>query len=95
MMCKMEANRRLLRYPLLIEEKYRDSVYQKLKRAGLGASIMYAASLPRIPGMPGGLNNKQGFPNAENFAARLLTLPTHLYVNAKVINKIEAILKDI
>lgn len=94
MMCNMEANRRLLRYPLLIEEKYRDRVYQKLQRAGMGTSIMYPDILPRIPGIPRILDDKHDFPNAEKFAACLLTLPVHSAVNKEIINEIKAILKD-
>ena len=82
--CESGLNHRLLRYPLLLEAVSRDRVYQRLIKAGLGASIMYPASLPKIAGMTHTLDKKQRFPNAEVFASRLLTLPTHLHVSEKI-----------
>lgn len=98
-MCFIEGNRRLLRYPLLLEVESRDRVYRKLKQAGLGVSVMYPTSLPRITGLAHILDNKQGgneqsFPNAEMFASRILTLPTHLSVGEKDIKKMKVILRD-
>ena len=93
-LCNMEENRRLLRYPLLLEVESRDRVYQKLKQAGLGVSIMYPTSLPKITGLTHILDNKQGFPNADMFASRILTLPTHASVCEKNIEKMKAILRD-
>ncbi len=92
--CESGLSRRLLRYPLLLEAVSRDRVYQKLKQAGLGASIMYPASLPKVAGMKHILDEKQRFPNAEVFASRILTLPTHMYVSEKNIEKIKAILSE-
>ena len=93
-MCFMEKNRRLLRYPLLLEAESRDRVYQKLKQAGLGASVMYPTSLPLITGVGQLLDNQQGFPNAEMFASKILTLPTHSSVGERDIKKMKAILRD-
>ena len=92
--CGMNVNRHLLRFPLLLEAESRDRIYQKLKRAGLGVSKMYPASLPEISGLGHVLDEKQSFPSAQAFAARLLTLPTHAYVSDENIEKIETILKD-
>lgn len=86
----IEVNTRLLRYPLLLEEASRDRIYGMLKQAGLGVSIMYPASLPNIIGLEHILDSKE-FKNAEAFAARILTLPTHRYVSDKVIAKLKAI----
>jgi len=91
--CRMSGHRRLLRYPILLDTALRDRVYQKLKQAGLGASIMYPTSLPRITGLDHVLDVDQQFPNAENFASQLLTLPTHMRVSDKNIGEIVAILK--
>jgi dTDP-4-amino-4,6-dideoxygalactose transaminase len=87
-------SRRLLRYPLLLEAASRDRAYQKLKQAGLGVSIMYQACLTNIAGMSHILDEKQRFPNAEVFASRLLTIPTHSHVSEKNIEKIKAILSE-
>jgi dTDP-4-amino-4,6-dideoxygalactose transaminase len=93
--CGSLPNRRLLRYPLLLDEGARDKAYQKLKQAGLGPSIMYPASLPNISGLGGLLDGEQCFPNAEDFAARLLTLPTHSHVTEKNIDDMGVILREI
>ncbi len=90
-LCNIEANRRLLRYPLLLEAESRD----RLKQAGLGVSIMYPASLPKITGVNHLLDDKQSFPNAEDFASRVLTLPTHTAVSDKDIEKIKKILNEL
>ena len=94
-LCKVEANRRLLRYPLLLEARSRDRAYLRLKQAGLGASIMYPASLPKIPGVNHLLDDRQSFPNAEDFASRVLTLPTHTGVSEKDIDKMKNILSEL
>ena len=95
LICKMPANRRLLRYPILLDAASRDRVYQMLKQAGLGASIMYPASLPKISGLSHLLDDKQRFPNAEAFASQLLTLPTHSRVSESTIDEIGAVLESI
>lgn len=93
--CNIEENRRLLRYPILVEALSRNRVYRKLKQAGLGASIMYPASLPKISGMKHLLDNKQRFPNAEDFASRILTLPTHTGVSGNDIDKMKTVLSEL
>ena len=75
--CQMPAQQRLLRYPLLIDAAERNRVYSRLSEAGLGVSIMYPAILPTISGLETLLAGQGPFPAAEQFAARLLTLPTH------------------
>lgn len=75
--CGMPASQRLLRYPLLLPATKRDTVVQYLKIRGMGPSVMYATSLPVIDGVKSLLSRSITFPNAEDFAARLLTLPTH------------------
>ncbi len=94
-LCQPQANHRLLRYPLLLDASLRDQVYQKLQQGGLGASILYPTSLPKIAGLKGILDDKLPYPNAEMFASKLLTLPTHSHVSNKSINKINTILKNV
>jgi dTDP-4-amino-4,6-dideoxygalactose transaminase len=86
--CTVPRRQRLLRYPLLVDPNWRESIYQRLRHAGLGASMMYPASLPAIPGMEGMLESQGPFPVADNFARRLLTLPTHGRVCSGDISKI-------
>jgi len=92
--CKMKANRRLLRYPLLLDAASRNSIYTKLKQAGLGPSILYPACLPRITGLSHIIDDKKCFPNAEMFASQILTLPTHSYVSDGIIEEMKTILSE-
>jgi dTDP-4-amino-4,6-dideoxygalactose transaminase len=85
---------RLLRYPLLLEESSRDRVYKRLQQAGLGVSTMYQKSLPKISGLSHLLDDGQHFKNAEEFASRLITLPTHARVSTKDVEKMEAVIRD-
>ena len=93
--CGAPLNRRLLRYPLLLDIAVRDRVYQRLKQAGLGPSIMYPSSLPKIVGVSDLLDEGLCFPNAEDFASRVLTLPTHNGVSGNDIDKMKAILSEV
>ncbi|MDT8283248.1 MAG: DegT/DnrJ/EryC1/StrS family aminotransferase, partial [Gammaproteobacteria bacterium] len=90
--CRMKENRRLLRYPLLLPTTRRDRVYHKLQQAGLGASVMYPASLPGIKGIDEVLYDSKKYVNAEMFAAQILTLPLHAQVSDQDIQKMQAIL---
>ena len=90
----IEVKTRLLRYPLLVEEPSRDGLYETLKQAGLGASVMYPAALPKIAGLEHILDNTV-FENAEKFAARIITLPTHRYVSNNVIAKMKTVFKKL
>ena len=90
--CDMKVNRRLLRYPFLVESVERDRMYRKLHHAGLGASRMYPASLPEIDGLNHIFDKKYNFPNAQDFASRLITLPTHSSVADKDIDRMKTLL---
>jgi dTDP-4-amino-4,6-dideoxygalactose transaminase len=89
----MAVKTRLLRYPLLVDESSRARIVEMLKKAGLGVSIMYPVSLPKIAGLEQLLDDKT-FRNAEKFAARIVTLPTHAYVNDRVIAKMKAVIDN-
>jgi dTDP-4-amino-4,6-dideoxygalactose transaminase len=76
--CCDDDGPRLLRYPLLLTSlETRDLLLHALSTAGLGASDMYAATLPRISGLEQILAVQGGFPNAEEFSRTLITLPAH------------------
>ncbi|MGI9293788.1 MAG: DegT/DnrJ/EryC1/StrS family aminotransferase [Pseudomonadales bacterium] len=69
----------LLRYPLLCDtQQRRDRLYQYLLDEGIGASLMYQKPLAQIEGVPHQFS--QGYPGADSFAARVLTLPLTSYV---------------
>lgn len=90
--CGMPSERRLLRFPILVDAGARDELYQKLKQAGLGASIMYPASMPEIEGLEPFFAG-QSFPQAEAFASKLLTLPVHAQVSDQDIEKMAKFLE--
>jgi dTDP-4-amino-4,6-dideoxygalactose transaminase len=75
--CQVPVNRRLLRYPLIVNRLARDELYANLERKGLGPSTMYPVALPAIPGLESMLSGQGPFPAADAFAARVLTLPLH------------------
>jgi dTDP-4-amino-4,6-dideoxygalactose transaminase len=87
--CSVARERRLLRYPLLVDAVVRDQLYHKLRRKGLGASVMYPSALPAVSGLETLLHDQGAFPVAEAFAARLLTLPTHAGVGQRDIAKMQ------
>jgi len=90
--CEIPTNRRLLRYPLLVNAKARDGFYAELRRRGLGSSGMYPATLPGIAGLRELLAGQGPFPAAEAFAARILTLPTHNRVGSADIAEIRRVI---
>jgi dTDP-4-amino-4,6-dideoxygalactose transaminase len=92
--CQVSPERRLLRYPLLVNESIRDRLYRQLHRFGSGPSVMYPAALPGIPGLEALLAGQGPFPVAEAFAARILTLPTHRLVGLKDIANIRRVLNS-
>ncbi|VAW54799.1 Pleiotropic regulatory protein [hydrothermal vent metagenome] len=87
-------DRRLLRYPILVNAERRDEIYEKLKQAGLGVSKMYPSILPEIDGLQAIFSDKN-FPQASEFAAKLLTLPVHAGVSKKDVKKIMSLLARI
>jgi dTDP-4-amino-4,6-dideoxygalactose transaminase len=70
-----------LRFPILLPTKEtRDRVFQKLSQHRLGASCSYPTPLNEITGFRKYLSNRDEFPGAKFVADRILTLPTHPYV---------------
>jgi dTDP-4-amino-4,6-dideoxygalactose transaminase len=73
-----DRTERLLRYPVLMpSQTSRDEALRSLKEHGLGASEFYGRPLPRVPGVPPAVAAQGVFPNAQDFASRLLVLPVH------------------
>lgn len=83
---------RLLRYPLLVPPARRGPLLDRLTRAGLGASRMYPAPLPEIPGLERLLSGQGPFPEAAAFSAGLITLPTHEGVSGAALARMAEIL---
>ncbi|WP_181919556.1 DegT/DnrJ/EryC1/StrS family aminotransferase [Alkalilimnicola ehrlichii] len=88
---------RLLRYPLLFDERLlRDEAHAAIQRLGLGSSCLYGRILPDIAGVAPHLHRCSGaYPRAASFAARLLTLPVHSDVRTDVVEQTEAILRTV
>ena len=86
--------RRLLRYPLLVAPEIRDKLFLKLRRAGLGPSLMYPSILPEIPGVERLVENQGDFPGASSFARRILTMPTHGRIRSEDVSAIQEILVE-
>lgn len=90
--CGVTHERRLLRYPLLVDATKRDRLFSRLHRHGLGASTMYPEVLSKIPGLENRLAGQGPFPAAESFATRILTLPTHARVSSSDIDNLHQVL---
>lgn len=85
---------RLLRFPMLFSsQQIRDRVFNELSKKGLGASKMYQKSLPEIEGLPDISIADGSVPNAQSFADRFLTLPTHSGVSERDCSTIVDIIK--
>lgn len=88
--CDISQNRKLLRYPLLIDPQRRNLLHARLQQQGLGTSLMYPKALPEIPALAALLSAQGSFPAASEFAEKIITLPTTLQVSATDIEKIRA-----
>ncbi len=78
-----------LRFPIVFPEiKVRRRVFWILNRRRLGASRSYLAPLNEIPGFRRYLSADDDCPGAKFVADRIVTLPTHPYVNEYDIQKI-------
>lgn len=81
-------DRRLLRYPVLAPTAVlKQRLLAALHAQGLGASGMYPAILPQIPGLEW-LARQGDFVHAADWAARLLTLPLHPGVRRSTVERI-------
>lgn len=80
----------LLRYPLLAPNGMsRNKAVLELNRMGIGASTFYGEALPAISGVREFVDIAASmFPQAGNFAQRLVTLPTHSDVHPSDIDSI-------
>ncbi len=90
----LPATRALLRYPVLVPAEDREAVIQAMQGAGMGASRLYPSALPSIPGVDNMPEISGEFPVAEDFARRLVTLPTHGFVSVEDIQTQLGILEN-
>lgn len=88
--------KRLLRYPLLLSKaSQRDELMRRLSKAGLGSTLMYQKSLREIEGVGAMVKLSGQQANADDFAARLITLPLHEGVTEEHLKRIGKHLVDI
>lgn len=93
--CDLDADRPLLRYPLLLPPESRDKALFALARAGLGVSRFYPGALPSLSGVDKIAEIQGDFPQAELFARRLLTLPSHNRVTVRHVEAMRSIIDNI
>lgn len=75
--CRLPEDARLSRYPLLAADPASAArLLGSLRAAGIGASGMYGAALPAVPGVPQ-LHPPVQLSASTDFAERLVTLPVH------------------
>lgn len=93
----VSTSQALLRYSLLApDRRVRDQSLIELNRRGVGASAFYGQALPQIEGVDQTLSfATAGFPGAQDFSQRLLTLPAHEDVQEEDIVFISRILSQL
>lgn len=81
---------RYLRYPVLIrDELKRNRIFDVLDKAGMGASKFYGRPLADIEGVKEKVKLFAGMKEAKIFSERLITLPTHGFVNHYCLEQIK------
>jgi dTDP-4-amino-4,6-dideoxygalactose transaminase len=86
----------LLRFPLVTQEpKQQRAIMDALDKLGVGCSTMYGLALNRLSGVPAEIAAQGPFPAADSFAACLITLPTHSFVTANVIERVDACIRSV
>lgn len=86
---------RLLRMPVLLEQpSQRDAVVALLKRAGIGATAMYAKPLHQIEGVAEAIPVMGAhFPAAAHYAGSMLTLPVHSGLSRQHVDEAAGVLR--
>ncbi len=93
--CGLPTEEIMLRYPLLLPDaNSKQQCYTSFSAAGLGASRLYPAVLPDIPGVAKHIENITTYPHAADFCARLLTLPVHSHVSIRDANNMLDLIKQ-
>jgi len=86
--CSSYQGQKRLRLAVLCESNQeKQTLLNRWQEQGLGASSFYPTSLPNIEAIPAVVKSQGPFPNAEDFANRLITLPTHQHIKSIGFNK--------
>jgi len=86
-----------LRFPLLARDRdHRDQTIVAMRTVGITASIMYPSTIGQIDGIKGYIkNDTERFPGAQLVVDRMLTLPTHGYVNDADVGRMINVLREL
>ncbi|MBT1450663.1 DegT/DnrJ/EryC1/StrS family aminotransferase [Glaciecola sp. XM2] len=91
--CGLSGKAKQLRFPILFPNtQLRDDCLQAMAASGLGASAMYGKALYQIDQVEPKAALHTSDAMAQDFASRVLTLPTHEFVNDTHLKKIEQVL---
>ena len=84
-----------LRLPILVSDvNKRDELIKRLFDKNISSSSMYPSTIKNIYGIENSIvNYNKSFTNADQVVRRLITLPTHKFVNQDAIDNIIACLK--
>ena len=77
------------------DRRTRDQIVAALDSRGLGATGMYGESMEKLAGVPVEVASQGPFPNADDLAGRLFTLPTHSGVTGQTVRLTQATLRQL
>lgn len=84
-----------LRYPVLVDARYREMVLTALRFHGIGATASYPGAINDIPQLQGLLqSDDRKISGGRDLARRIVTLPTHGYVTEQDQERIASVIAD-
>lgn len=94
--CGVKKHQKQLRFPVLFPNtEQRDECLRLMLSQGLGASVMYGKALFQIDDISSKAFLHRGDSVAQDFAKRVLTLPTHEFVSESHLKKMANIIKEV
>ena len=94
--CGVKEHQKQLRFPVMFPTaEQRDECLRLMLAQGLGASAMYGKALFQIDDIASKAFLHKDDSIAQDFAKRVLTLPTHDFVSERHLEKMKKILKDV
>jgi perosamine synthetase len=92
---KQRAVPAYLRFPILIDPRYRDTVVAALRANGIGATASYPTAISDVPEVKDHLRSGERETIAgREVARRIVTLPTHGYVTSQDYEQIVKVVTD-
>lgn len=94
--CGISKHQKQLRFPVIFPyAEQRDECLRLMLAQGLGASAMYGKALFQIDDIASKAFLHEDDSVAQDFAKRVLTLPTHEFVSESHLKKMASIIKDV